>query len=63
MVGPQQMRLILVCGHGDLRDPVDGGRVPCALARKEEILCGYKGKYFEVFKGEEDSNNVIALPR
>jgi len=60
---------MFLCTHLQCSDPVDASPIPCGAARREVILCGMGGKYYE--KKEPDkvtnetikTNNIIQLDR
>lgn len=44
---PNQMGAILVCTNMECRDPVEGGPIPCNVARSQPAFCGLPAKYHE----------------
>ena len=52
-VGPAQMEMIPVCRHEECRHPVYGEPVPCDLARREMVFCGFQGKYWTMKEEKE----------
>lgn len=58
--GPGGYQNMLVCTHGECRDPVEGGAIPCAIARRELAFCSIKGTYFEPKADIEDAQ-IISL--
>ena len=51
-----------LCGNINCSDPVDASPIPCGIARKESILCGMQGKYYQAKpKAPTEPGTVIQL--
>ena len=51
-----------LCLNVNCSDPVDASPIPCGVARREAILCGMLGKYYEKKKEvAKQEDNVIQL--
>lgn len=57
--------MVDLCTHDECRMPVVGEQVPCEMARRENVFCGFQAKYFKLkeVKPEppEGTKNVIQL--
>lgn len=55
-----QRGLAMLCQHDECTDPVDGSQIPCSVARREELFCGFKGKLFKI-KEEPQEAKILQL--
>ena len=50
---------VVVCFHGDFRDPVTGEAMPCQVIRSNEHWCGLNGKGYTPIPKEPEKPHLI----
>lgn len=56
-----QRGLAALCASEECTDPVDGSQIPCSIARREELFCGFKGRYFKLKEEEAKDRSLLQL--
>lgn len=64
-IGNNQMGKLPICLNVECRDPIMGEPVNCMEARKNDLFCGMKGKYWKIKEEpkEPPKGNVIQLAK
>ena len=59
------LALAAVCKHEECRDPINGDELFCQTARKEDVFCGIKARYYkkkeEEARAKSEDGKVIQL--
>lgn len=60
-VAPGQMGMGYMCGNPENRDPIEGAPVPCAIARRELVMCGWEGKKWKAKEEDAEVKTLITV--
>ena len=59
--GPGRLEMLPICSYEECRHPVYGDPVPCDLARRESVFCGFNGKYFKLKEETTVKSTLVQL--